>query len=689
MPIFHFSLFTLKGFRGESPDYLEDMERVEKVLGEEGVIARHLLHYEYRPQQMEMARAVEKAIRDRAQLMVEAGTGVGKSLAYLIPFILWAVENDKRVVVSTNTKTLQQQLVDKDLPFLRDALGWDFRFALCLGGENYLCLRRYHRAKEGLLLTKEEVKVWAKLTRWVSATKEGLKGELDFEVNPRLWDEVSRQRELCLGGKCPFRRDCYYGRARRNWEKAHILVVNHHLYFANLACEGALLPPIDGVVFDEAQVLEEVASHYLGGEVSNHRIAYLLNEIHNPRTGKGVISRLEETEKIERIEEAVAEVRRASALFFENLMGIIRPEEETITRRIRKKNLVANVLREPLNGLISCLEEVKRSIKDEERKIELEAYLSRAKEINLYLEIILKQEREDTVYWVEISKKRRGIRSTLAFAPIDVAQELKERVFAKVRPLILTSATLSSNRSFTFLKERLGIENARELILNSPFDYEKQVLLYLPSSIPDPDYQKPEAFEEGALKETVEIITRTKGRAFVLFTSFRLLDRFYERLVTLLPGMSFFKQGDKPRHRLLEDFKRSKNGVLLGTDTFWQGIDVPGRALECVIITKLPFKVPDDPLTEARIEALRIRGKNPFIHYQVPQATIMFRQGFGRLIRTKKDYGLIAILDLRVKTRGYGKIFLNSLPQCRQTSSLSQIEEFFRHIPRTKRVEID
>ena len=655
------------------------IEQINDIFKKGGRLSSQLPEYEYRQIQLKMANMVGRALTEKHHLLVEAGTGTGKSLAYLVPSIIWAVKNKKRVLISTYTKTLQQQLINKDLPLLKKTLGIDFRYSLCLGANNYLCLRRYNQATLEGLFTEPTIRRQArKIASWAKITKTGLKSELNFVPDNTIWSEINRETDLCLGEKCPFRESCYYNRARKEQTHAQILVVNHHLYMANLCTEEKALPEFEAVIFDEAHNLEEVATSYLGIEISNSKIKFFLNGLFNPATDKGLVRRLRgiNPEKIDQIISAVAEVRAASNLFFNNLLTKV--GNQSVSRPL-KPGFLNNVLREPLLALERLLEGETNNVKDGERKKELNAFIHRCQEINVGLEAILQEKIAHQVYWVEVVKGRRTTRFSLHMTPLNIAEEFRKKVLETKDTVVLTSATLSIAGSFEFIRNRLGIEEAEELVLGSFFDYQNHVLLYLNSDLPDPsrDY---DWFNQALIKRIEEILQCCQGRAFVLFTNFWLIDKAYEYLSKSLPELIFLRQGNKPRHQLMEDFQKNSRSVLLGTNTFWQGVDIPGDALEAVIITKLPFAVPNDPVTEAKLEELSKEGRNPFIEYQIPQAIIMLRQGFGRLIRKRNDSGLVALLDPRLKTRSYGRKFLASLPYCRQTTRLSDVKNFFAKI---------
>ncbi len=659
--------------------FLNVQNKTTEILGGDGVISKSLPDYERRPEQLQMAKAVGAAIEENKHLVAEAGTGVGKSLAYLVPFIIYAAETNEKVVISTNTKTLQNQLYQKDLPFLRKALNIDFNYALCLGSENYLCVRRLNNDYTPTLFDRDvHFKQLRKIAAWSNKTETGIKSELDFIPRQEVWSAVCRESDLCLGKKCPQQGSCFYRKAKKKEKVSHILITNHALFFTNLASGGQVLPAFGAVVFDEAQTLEDVATSYLGFEVSNTKIKYLFDSIYNPNTQKGMLSKFKgiNGDTAGRIEKNLPEARHTYETFFHEIGGIF--GRQSATKRIRTKSVVANHLAEPLKKLKTSIGELLDYTDDEEEEALIKSYVKKCSDLSLGLDIILDQKRSGHVYWIEVAATRRGVRYSLFASPIEIAEELDKQLFRKVRPVVLTSATLAINNSFDFIKSRLGLKEARQTRVGSPFNYRDNALLYTPGTIEDPNDEF-ELFLRHLLDEIKKIIDIMKGRIFILFTSYRMLNTVYEELKASYADINLMRQGERPRYALLEDFKKNPSSVLLGTTTFWQGIDVPGKPLECVILTKLPFLVPGDPITEARMELIQERGKNPFIEYQVPQAIMMFKQGFGRLIRTKRDRGVVAVLDPRVKTRYYGKVFLRSLPECGYVSDINEIDNFFNN----------
>jgi len=650
---------------------------LEQIFKNDGLIARHLENYEFRPEQIQMAEAVERSITSARDLIVEAGTGVGKSLAYLVPFVKWSIRFNKKVVISTYTKTLQEQLIKKDLPNLLGILGLNFRFTLCLGGQNYLCLRRLNQSYHyDLFESDREIKEITRISKWQQKSETGLRSDLGFKVSESTWGKICRESDLCLGKECLYRKDCFYNKARLQQFKSQILVTNHHLYFANLISGGKVLPNFDAVVFDEAHTLEDVATNYLGIELSNFKLKFFLDSIFNPQSGKGLLVRIRNLnrKRAKDLEKKLNESRIAAQSFFSGLISKFGVDSNVL--RIRTKDFIFNHLKEPLLGLTSILAGFLDDAKKEEQRLEIKSFVARGKEINSNLEAIMNMSLEGYVYWVEIRNRPRRPKYSLCAAPIDISAEFKNKVLDKVKPIIFTSATLSTNGNFEFKKRGLGIEEADGLLLGSPFDYRENTLLYIPADMPDPSIEF-ESYQKEAIAEIKRILSVMNGRTFVLFTSFKMLDATYDTLKDDLIDLNVLRQGDAPRYKLLEKFKRRDSSVLLGTNTFWQGVDVPGRALECVIISKLPFAVPEEPIIEARMELLRSQNKDPFVHYQIPQAIIMLRQGFGRLIRTKTDIGMVAILDPRIKSRFYGKSFLDALPVCQETSRLEQVQRFF------------
>lgn len=671
---------------------------LKNIFNDDGLLDKNLKNYEHRPQQIKMAEAIQEAIEKKCHLIVEAGTGIGKTIAYLVPFIFWSKENKKRIIISTYTKTLQEQIAKKDLPFLQKTLPVDFKFALCVGSENYICLRRLSRYyRQGLFDNKDTLE---RILKWVKQTQTGLKLEINFFISGEFWQSICRESDLCLGKKCIHsRKQCFYTKSKLKQQRADILVANHHLFFTDIASGNRVLPGYDAIVFDEAQNIEEVAADHLGSEVSNTGLNYILGRIYNSKKNSGVHRQLNISQKdSEQFIDGVVAVKETANVFFTELLSKFGTDagvdpvsgsrsdfigaSSNRVKRLREPNIIENPMGQPLVNLSEILKRFRFKTDNEEIQVELKSYASRLLVINNNLNAIISQSYSNYVYWIEILSRRRGIKIVLYAAPVDVAPILKETVFDKTSPIILTSATLAIDKRparpqrsgwFDFIKERLGLDTPGELLLDSPFDYKTQVLLYISEDMPDPKYE-PEKFNKKSIEEIEKIIKITQGRTFCLFTSYRMLNDIYGHLSTL-NEYKIFKQGEIPKWQMLTGFKKHKNAVLLGTDTFWQGVDVPGKALECVIITRLPFAVPDEPLVEAKMEYLEKQGRDPFIHYQIPHAIIMFKQGFGRLIRHKKDIGIVAVLDPRIKTRGYGAKFFNSLPECRNVSTIDELKD--------------
>ncbi len=635
-----------------------------------GLIAQHLDAYEFRHEQLHMAHEVARAFMASEHLIVEAGTGVGKSFAYLIPAISLALKTEQPVVISTNTISLQEQLMTKDIPFLQRVLPRYFKAVLAKGRRNYLSRRRLQTllaAERGLFDTQEEVEQVQDIVAWVKHTEDGSRAELPTQPFPQVWDKVASDRDNCLGRKCPTYDTCFYFNARREMREADLLVVNHHLLFSDLAIrknnDGAgILPDYDYLIIDEAHHLEATATKHASLEFSNTQVKWLLDALYNERSEGGLAKQFNATELVVQVVEAR---RQANILFGDIIAEIGEASGDTLTKRIEKSNFINNVLDAPLADIERTLKRLSDDAQNDDDEQEITAHYRQCERLRDELDTLIRQTDPDYVYWAEISYSGKFSRILLNATPANVNKMLRDNLFTAKSSVVMTSATLATNRNFDYFKKRVGISGSRELLVDSPFDFKQQVEIHLPRSMPHPNKAE---FTLAAIREIKRYLKMTDGKAFVLFTSYKMMDEVYDAVAPYLEqlGIDAFKQGGElSRTAMLQAFRENTNSVLFGTSTFWEGVDVRGEALSNVIIARLPFEVPTHPVMEARVKQIKERGGNEFFEFSLPEAILRLKQGFGRLIRTQTDKGIVVILDPRIKTGSYGKQFLASLPDCK------------------------
>jgi ATP-dependent DNA helicase DinG len=656
------------------------MLSAQECFSKNGIMSQKLGFYEFRPEQLEVAVAVEETIEANKVLVAEAGPGVGKSLAYLVPFIVWAVKNDRKVVVSTYTKALQNQLFVKDLPLLKDALEVDFRFALCLGSENYLCLKKAGFFEFGGLFDEgANFGQPERIMQWLKSTETGLVTDMDFMPEARIWEKFRRESDLCAGKRCRHYERCFFMAAKRKQAGAHILVSNHALLFSALAEGSNVLPDFNALVIDEAHTIEDVATGHFGVEFSSTVTSYFLSRVEDliklcAVKAPGICG---EDGAAVSLKECHERSLAASDAFFDKAFSSIR--HSGVPVEFDPAKISCDGLLDALDGLRRALTAVAEESADDEISEAADAYAERAHKISGAAEMIFRERPCGYVFWALFREMKSARRVSFNASPLEVSAQMKKNIFEKVSPVVLTSATLCASArrgDFTFLKERLGLDDPLEISVDSPYLYKEKVLFYLPEDISDPVSGK-EAFKDDITKHIVGIYDIMGGRIFTLFTSYDMLNAVSEAIAGTRPDIYMLKQGDMPRYVLLDVFKKNNKGMLMGTNTFWQGVDVPGSALECVIITRLPFGVPTDPVNSARMRAVKMSGRNPFYEYQLPQALMMFKQGFGRLIRSHADRGVFAVLDPRIRKREYGKKFLDYLPKCDISTNIADVKRFF------------
>ena len=699
---------------------------VDEYFGENGAIHKNFGKFEVRREQYEMAKFIENSMNENKKLIVEAGTGTGKTIAYLLPTLLYAIENNLKVIVSTNTINLQEQLINKDIPLLKKIIDEDFNYQIVKGRGNYLCKRKLYNIDVTEKETdteeeKAEKNIIRNLIDWdKNVTRTGDRNELKYEISNSIWEKVNSEADMCKGVKCPYYSKYHFFNARKNIADATLLIVNHHMFFADLAIRNqtgfytnySILPNYDIVVFDEAHNIEDTARNYFTFETSKISFGRLMGNIYNRRvvnsSNGGAIVRLmtylneslssEEYEKVDELkEDVIAELNvfydkgidifdKLIYLFSENndnkeIKIKIDKQKMRNNKAFREVMEINSQFKESYGNLVIRINKFLNTVSNynlEDKEgflFEFSRYYERLKQYYKKFEFILEGKEEGYVYWANVTKIRPNVK--LYATPFDISDELKDNLFTKMDRMIFTSATLAVDNKFDYYKKSIGLmkENRRKIderIVKSPFDYEKQMKVYIPEDALDPTNIE---FMRDLTGFIEEAIRSTKGHCFLLFTSYSALNFLYNQLKSRFSEKEYtlIKQNDFPRHEMIEIFKNSKNPILFGTDSFWEGVDVQGEQLKSVIITKLPFKVPNDPVTEAIIENIRKNGQNPFNDYQVPQAVIKFKQGVGRLIRSKTDSGNIIILDNRIIKKMYGKKFLTVLPRNKVIESKSNI----------------
>jgi ATP-dependent DNA helicase DinG len=639
-----------------------------------GVLSRSTLLYEFRRGQLEMAQAVERALDEKRHLIVEAGTGTGKTLAYLLP----ALRSGRRVIISTGTKNLQEQLFFKDIPFLESLLG-PLRVCYMKGRANYVCRHKlYALRSQPILSGLEEISQYHAIAEWEKTTETGDRAEIDdLPETSQLWAKLDARSDACLGQSCPDYERCFITEMRRRAAESDVIIVNHHLFFADLAIkqqagvapDAGVLPEAGIVIFDEAHELEDVASSYFGISLSNIRFDELARDLETMLRAKQALN--------SSITSAAQTARERARMFFAALpRGSANRSggDGRIPFLNREEFLEAQG--DLYLGLLNALHRLEGELERVRGVEEAPPLRKRAADIREQLKFLLEANERNTVFWLE----RRGGRghgsapvTYLQATPIDVSELLGELLFENFPSIVLASATLTVQGGFAHIRKRLGMNDARELVVPSHFRYGEQALLYLPPDMPDP---RDANFQEEAAKRIRRMLDITHGRAFCLFTSYQQMHDLYERLLVEV-GYPLLLQGTAPRKALLEEFRETPSAVLFGTSSFWQGVDVQGEALSCVIVDRLPFAVPTDPVVQARMRAIEEGGGNPFFEYQVPSAVITLKQGFGRLIRSLEDRGVLMLLDPRIQRQRYGRVFIESLPPYRVTQDIAAVEKFF------------
>ncbi|MBK9332475.1 MAG: DEAD/DEAH box helicase [Ignavibacteria bacterium] len=634
-----------------------------------------------------MSNYIFETLENKKHIFIEAPTGIGKSFAYLVPSIYFAKKNNKKVIVSTYTINLQEQLLNKDIPFLQKVLPVEFKAGILKGRNNYLCPKRLARAMESsntLFETEEQLNL-EMLYRWSRETKDGTRSDLNFTVNENVWNSVCSERGICTLKTCGSENTkCFYQRAKKELADSDVIIVNHHLFFTlfdgiSEEREGYLYNN-DFIIFDEAHTIEQVATDHISPSISREKLKYHLIRLYNQNKKKGFLLTLPSLH----IQMKIQNLLDLNQQFFYTLRRQMFDEKENrqnkLTARVYEKNITENILKPELDSILNDLRALRPVCKDDAQENELNEFITRFSEFNYVLDDFINQKKndkdEDFVYWTELSSTKPDSNVSICSSPVDISEFFRENIFRDNNTSVLTSATLTINSNFDYFRKRLGAEKLNEVKLESPFDFYRQVKILIPKNIPEPGRENTELYSDILKKWISHFTLMTSGKALILFTNGTLLrkigkeleEEFRSHEIELLlqtPGVS--------RNMLLDKFKSDINSVLFGLDSFWMGVDVPGEALSNLIITRLPFQVPDHPVVQAKMEYIEKRGGNSFYEYSLPEAILKFRQGIGRLIRHRNDQGIIAILDNRIITKSYGKYFINSLDEC----EIEIVEDFF------------
>lgn len=656
---------------------MDDRESIKDFFSKDGILSRYFENYEFRDSQSKMALEIYDTLEERRHLAVEAPTGIGKSFAYLVPSIYFAIRNKKKAIISTHTINLQEQLVHKDIPLLKEILPLNFKATLLKGKNNYICPNRLKKAlnNSNTLFEKEETIILDRIYNWFMNTKDGTLSDINFPINYNVWNEVCAEVGICTGKTCgnPDTTLCFYQKAKQKTAESDLIILNHHLFFTLFNTiqgtkDSGYLFANDFVIFDESHTLESVAAEHMYPSLSREMIKYQLNKLYNKEKKKGFLLSFPALH----IHNIIFNLTELTNLFFRNIrekaFGNNFRNRKKLTIRVTEKNITPNILEEEIHNLLTKLRELRKFCRTEIDENELNDYIIKFGEFNSIINSFLNQDENDIVYWIELSSEKENSNARLCKSPIDLRNFFKDNIFGKRGSVITTSATMTINGNFDYFKNRLGADDVNTLILPTQFDFERQVKLYIPRDSALTPHKEISTEYINRLNYWIKhFVKLTNGKALILFTSMSLMTECYNKSGRELENEGFeilVQNSGVSRKKLLEDFRNKIDSVLYGLDSFWLGVDIQGEALSNLIITRLPFQTPDHPLIQARLEYIDINGGNSFMDYLLPEAVLKFRQGFGRLIRHREDTGIVVILDNRILTKSYGRIFINSIEKC-------------------------